>query len=576
MLTGLLGRMYYLEIFSNHHYAKLSDKNRIHSHLLVPQRGTIVDRSGKTIANNHNVYQAVIVRDQADDWRQSLRKTGELLQINEDEIEGIAKNVSRKPKFMPIAIKDNLSWEEVALLELHQMDIQGICVEEGRNRHYPYPLQTCHILGYVASPSEKDLDGDPILSLPGIKIGKNGIEKSCEQLLRGQPGVKQVEVDASRRTIRELSLTESIPGQQLPLTIDLNLQQTIHDRLQEEKSAAVVVMEINTGNILAYCSVPGYDNNLFVNGIPKNEWRQLRDDPFHSLINKPIVGQYAPGSTFKMVVALAALHEGVIDEHTTVQCTGHVQLGTHKFHCWRKDGHGGVNAKLALGHSCDVYFYHIASLVGIDAIARMARQLGLGELTGIELPGEKQGLIPSKSWKSTVMGHGWSLGETYNASIGQGYVLSTVLQLAVMTSRLASGKKIAPHLFPQTSANYAALEISEKHLNIVREGMAMVVNEPGCTAYGSRIVKTGFEMAGKTGTSQVRRITERDRQLGHTSTADRPWHHREHALFVCYAPLDNPKYAAAVLVEHGVSGSKVAAPIGRDALLATQQILQES
>lgn len=575
LMATVVGRMFYLEILSNQHYKKLSDKNRIHSRLTLPIRGLITDRKGKILASDHNVYRAVLIRDEADDWHLCLKRVQELLQLTDDEVEKIALQVHRKPRFMPVSIKENLSWQEVTTLELHLPDIAGIFVEVGRNRYYPYALETCHFLGYVASPSEKDLDGDPLLEQPGFKLGKSGLEKSLEPQLRGTPGIKQVEVNAFRRVVRELSTSDSIHGAEQKLTIDFDLQQTLYQRMSQEKSGAAVVLDIETGGILAYVSTPGFDNNLFVNGIPQKEWKALLNNPCHALINKPIAGLYSPGSTFKMITALAALEKGVITPQTPVTCSGHTMLGNHKFHCWtwKRGGHGSVDLVRAIATSCDIYFYHIASLTGIDAIAEMAQRFNLGSPTGIEIPGEKSGLIPTSKWKQHVHKTKWTVGESYNAGIGQGYILTTPLQLAVMTARLASGKMISPTLLEKQHQIFDTLPISPAHLRHIQTGLNKASNEAGGTSFRHRIIHPGMEMAGKTGTTQVRRITEKDRAQGLTNSANRPWHHREHALFVGYAPVHMPRFATAVLIEHGGSGGRVAAPVGRDVLLTAQQIL---
>lgn len=572
LLSTIVGRMYYLEIFSNQHYRTLSDKNRIHSRLIAPLRGQIVDRNGQMLATNHNVYRAVIIRDQVDDWQQSLNAVKPLLDLTEEDIIFISKDIRHKPKFIPVTLKENITWTEVTKLELHLPDLPGVMIEEGRNRFYPHPIETSHFIGYVATPSEADLDGDPLLELPGFKIGKSGLEKTLEEDLRGVPGIKQVEVNAVRKVVRELATAEGSSGHRMELAIDLKLQQFAYNQLAEHQSGSAIVLDVQSGEVLAYVSVPGFDNNLFVHGIPQKEWKELLDHPYKALINKPTMGQYSPGSTFKMIVALAALEAGIITQQTAVECTGHVTVGSHKFHCWRKGGHGSVNMEMAMAGSCDSYFFHIAGLLGIDAIAAMAKRFGLGDVTGIEIAGEKKGLIPSRSWKQVVLGQKWSLGETYNASIGQGYVLVTPMQLAVMTARLASGKKVTPTFLKRPSQNFMSLDIDPKFLQLMTRGMDQVVNTPGSTAYGCRIREEGMEMAGKTGTTQVRRITEKERASGQTSSANWVWHHRDHAFFVGFAPVHSPRFAVIVFVEHGVSGAKVAGPIARDILLLTQQL----
>jgi penicillin-binding protein 2 len=577
LMTTVVGRMFYLEILSNQHYQKLSDKNRIHSRLTLPVRGLITDRKGKVLASDHNVYRAVMIRDEAEDWQACLKRVQELIQLTPEEIDKVALQVRRKPRFMPVAVKDNLTWQEVTTLELHLPDIAGIFIEEGRNRYYPHSFETCHFLGYVATPSEKELDGDPLLEQPGFKLGKTGLEKSLESQLRGMPGVKQVEVNAFRRIVRELSTSDSVHGTEQKLTIDFDLQQTLYQRLMQEESGAAVVLDIKTGEVLAYVSTPGYDNNLFVNGIPKKDWQGLLNHPRHALINKPISGLYAPGSTFKMITALAALEKGVVNHHTSVNCAGHTMLGSHKFHCWtwKTGGHGNVDLIRAIATSCDIYFYHIASLIGIDAIANMAQRFGLGSATGIEIPGEKGGLLPTTEWKRLIHKTKWTIGESYNAGIGQGYTLTTPIQLAVMIARLASGQAVTPTLLAGQNRTFEMLEVNPKHLSYIHMGLDKASNEEGGTSFRHRITQAGMEMAGKTGTTQVCRITEKERAQGLVNSGDRPWHHREHALFVGYAPLHKPRFAAAVLAEHGGSGGRIAAPVGRDVLLTAQQILRE-
>ena len=572
LLTTLVGRLYHLQVLSKDHYQTLSDKNRLHTRLTAPVRGRIFDRHGTVLALNSHSYSLVIIRDQALEWEQKFDMIAKMLSLSSVEIEKIKHSIKSKPRFFPVMIKNHLTWEEVARLELRLVELTGFSIETGQTRYYPDPLETSHVIGYVAIPSDKEEGESELLNLPGFRVGKTGIEKYYDSNLRGQPGLKQVELNASRRIVRELATSESTPGENLRLSLDLTVQKSAIHLLQNQESAAAVVLDVHTGQIICFASTPSYDSNLFVQGISNDNWKNLLSHPRQPLVNKLITGQYSPGSIFKMIVALAALEEKIITQNTLVPCCGVTLLGTHKFHCHRKGGHGSVNLETALMVSCDAYFFHIASLIGIDAIAQMAKKFGLGEPTGIDLPGEKTGLVPSRSWKSLVMGRGWHKGETYNASIGQGYVLATPLQLAVMTAQLANGgKKISP-LFNLDAVRppLASLNINPFHLKVVQAGMEKAVNSPGGTSYQSRIITPGFEMAGKTGTTQVRRISEKDRKSGKTSTAERPWEQRDHALFSGYAPLRNPRFAAVVIVEHGVSGGKVAAPLGRDLLLLTQ------
>lgn len=577
LLTSLVGRLYYLQVSSSDHYRTLSDKNRIHSRLIAPSRGQILDRSGKVLATHHNAYRAIVIRDQVIDLAEVLDSVQAMLGLDNEDIDRITQELERKPRFVPVILKEGLSWDEVTRLELHLPDLTGMSVEQGQNRSYPYGLETCHSVGFVGTVSENDLDGDPLLELPGMRIGKSGIEKAYETELRGEPGVKQVELNAVRRIVRELSTTTSIAGTDMQVTLDLELQQSVFQRLSLEQGAAAVIMDAKTGGILSYVSTPGFDANLFANGISKTDWEALLNHSQRPLNDKVLTGQYGPGSTFKMIVALAALEAGVITPSTCMNCTGSITLGSHDFHChsWKYGGHGSVTLEDAIARSCDVYFYQVGKMLGIDPMAVMARRFGLGAPTGIDIPGEKSGLIPSRKWKSLVMGKSWMLGETYNASIGQGYVLATPLQLAVMTARLVTGKAVTPHLAKvEEIPVFEDMKLNPEHLKLVLSGMQKVVNEPGGSGYASRIVEPGFEMGGKTGSTQVQRITKKDRELGLAGSANRPWHTREHALFVGYAPLHDARFVTSVLVEHGGSGAKAAAPVARDILLMAQKMVK--
>jgi penicillin-binding protein 2 len=577
LLSSLLGRLYYLQVSSSEHYRTLSDKNRIHSRLIAPSRGQILDRSGQILATHHNAYRAVVIRDQVIDLPNVLNTIQSILGLDDQEISRITLELKRKPRFVPVIIKEGLSWDEVTRLELHLPDLTGMSVEQGQNRSYPYGLETCHCVGFVGTVSENDLDGDPLLELPGMRIGKSGIEKAYESELRGEPGVKQVELNAVRRIVRELSTTQSVAGQDMRTTLDLELQQSVYQRLSMEQGAAAVIMDAKKGEVLSYVSTPGFDSNLFANGISKKDWDSLLNHPQRPLNDKVISGQYGPGSTIKMIVALAALEAGVITPETCMSCAGSISLGSHEFHChsWKHGGHGSVNLENAIAQSCDVYFYQVGKLLGIDPISVMARRFGLGEPTGIDIPGEKSGLIPSRKWKSLVMGKSWLLGETYNASIGQGYVLATPLQLAVMTARLVTGTAVTPHLkWSEHLPIFEDMELNPQHLQLVVSAMAKVVNEPFGSAHASRINVPGFEMGGKTGSTQVQRITKKDREQGLASSANRPWHTREHALFVGYAPIHAPRFVTSVLVEHGGSGARAAAPVAKDILLMAQQMVK--
>ncbi|HEX6119431.1 MAG TPA: penicillin-binding protein 2, partial [Dongiaceae bacterium] len=449
-------------------------------------------------------------------------------------------------------------------------------------RVYPFGGITSHILGYVAAPNERDIenDPDPLLRQPGFHIGKNGLERQYDLPLRGTAGESQLEVNSFGRVIRELARQEGQPGGDLITTIDVGLQQFAHQRLASEMAGAAVVMDVYTGDLLAIVSTPSYDPTAFYRGLTTDEWQELSNDIYGPLTNKAVAGQYAPGSTFKTMTALAGLRAGVSpDDH--VFCNGVTVLGSARFHCWKKEGHGSQDMINGLKNSCDVYFYEIARRAGIDMIADTARIFGLGSVEGLDLPGEKPGLIPDSAWKKAVMGDVWHPGETLVAGIGQGFITTTPLQLCVMSARIANGGfGVKPRLVRRVSDTaqndegnpvFPKLKIPDDFLKVVRIGMDAVTNGDHGTAHRSRIDIPGMEMAGKTGTSQVRRITMAERARGVIKNQDLPWNQRDHALFIAFAPVHAPRYACSVVVEHGGGGSAVAAPIARDILIECQR-----
>lgn len=578
LMSALVGRLYYLQVVQADKYRMLSDGNRISLRLLAPSRGPITDRFGVPLAVNQQNYRVVVVAERARALNDILDRVAEIVPLHESERRRIMREVQRKRRFVPVTVKENLTWEQVAQLELNTPDLPGVSIEVGEIRNYPFAADTAHILGYVGAVSEAELTGDPVLSLPGFRIGKSGVEKHHEDSLRGVAGAMQLEVNAVGRAIRELSRNEGQPGREVQLTLDIGLQQFAQARLSQEVSAAAVVIDVHTGGIYAMASHPSYDPNQFTMGIPASLWNELLRNPATPLSNKAVAGQYAPGSTFKMVVALAGLHYGVTTPRQSVFCPGHMDLGDHRFHCWKKGGHGSVDMTTALQYSCDTYFYDLARRLGIDRIAEMAKRFGLGEALGIDLPHERPGLIPSRDWKMATFSKSWQQGETLIASIGQGYVLATPLQLAVMTARLANGgRAVKPHLTkqirqgPQEQTSWPSLGVRKEHLDVVLAGMDAVTNHAAGTAFKARITEAGLEMAGKTGTSQVRRITMAERSTGVKKNEQLPWRERDHALFVGFAPVRAPRYACAVIVEHGGGGSAVAAPIVRDILVECQK-----
>ncbi|MGB0683976.1 MAG: penicillin-binding protein 2 [Magnetovibrionaceae bacterium] len=575
MLAALGGRMYYLQVVESDKYKTLAEENRINLRLLPPPRGQLLDRYETPVAVNQRTYRVLAIREDAGDVEKTLMRLGRVIHLPESEFKRVLREMRRKRAFVPVTVRENLDWEEVARVEVNAPDLPGITIDVGESRYYPHGPELAHVLGYVASVSEGEATGDPLLELPGFRIGKDGLEKIHDLSLRGSGGTSQVEVNAVGRVIRELSRIEGQPGEDVALSLDLELQQQA-TKLLADQSGSCVVLDVNTGEVLCMVSSPSYDPNSFNAGLSTREWRSLLNNPRAPLINKAIAGQYAPGSTFKMLVALAALEKGVVTPSTRFFCPGHLELGERRFHCWKRHGHGSMDLYDSIVQSCDIYFYEIARKTGIDNIADMARRLGLGAKLNLDLPGEKAGLIPTRAWKKRAIGESWQVGETFIAGIGQGYVLTTPLQLAVMTAMLANGgKPIVPHLTrgELTGEDVAGPEgedgsaeppkpINPNHMALIRAAMVGVVNDPeGGTAFRSRIKEEGMELAGKTGTAQVRRISKAERESGVRKNEELDYQMRDHSLFVGYAPHGNPRFAAAVVVEHGGSGSKVAAPI---------------
>ena len=581
LFAGLGARMYYLQVLQADHYRTLAEDNRINLRLLAPPRGYILDRFGEPIAINVQNYRVVIIPEQAKTLSVTLARLELLLESGSIDALRVLRDAERRRAFVPITVAENLSWSEVSRLEVNAPNLPGVNIEVGLSRFYPLGPAVAHVIGYVASVSEKDLTGrDPLLGLTGFRIGKSGIEKRYDSALRGKAGNSQVEVNAVGRVIRELRREEGEPGREISLTIDIELQNAAADRLAQETSAAAVVMDPHKGDVLAMVSSPGFNPNAFSEGLTSDEWRSLVRDPYAPLTNKAIAGLYAPGSTFKIAVALAALEAGISVDHDAY-CRGYMTLGDRRFHCWKKHGHGRMAMVDAIRESCDVWFYDVALKIGIDRIAAMARRLGLGATHNIDIAGEKAGLIPTRDWKRAAIGSGWQKGETVISAIGQGYVLATPMQLAVMTARLVNGGyAVSPRLTrdriegdfvaPKADPEFAPVGISETSRQIVMQAMDQVVNHARGTARRSRLKDPAMAMGGKTGTSQVRRISMAEREGGIRKNSEKPWRERDHALFVGFAPVAAPQYVVSVVVEHVGGGSKVAAPIARDLLEKAQ------
>jgi len=574
--VALAARLRHLQITQADQYRLLAEENRINIRLIAPERGEIYDRNGVFLARNEQSYRITLVKEDAGDVRKLLVQLAQLITLSAEDIERSVLETQRSAPFLPVTIIDRVSWEDIAKVAINAPSLPGITPEVGLSRHYPLGPNFAHIVGYVGPVSDRDLnrseDPDPLLRIPRFQIGKVGVEAKYEEDLRGRAGAKHVEVNAQGRVMRELERREGNSGRNLQITVDAGLQNYVQARLGEE-SASAVVMDCNSGDILAIASSPSYDPNKFVRGISFDDYGVLRDNDHRPLASKTVQDAYPPGSTFKMVTALAGLEDGILDPNARVFCPGHLDVSNRKFHCWKTGGHGQVNLEQSLRESCDVFYYDLALKLGIEKISAMATKLGIGVKHNIPMSAETTGLSPNKDWKLINRGSEWVIGDTVNASIGQGFVLSSPLQLAVMTARIASGKNIQARLIKAqagatiTDPKPGSLGLNENNLRFLRRAMYEVSNNRRGTAYGSRIIEQSMRMAGKTGTSQVRNITESERRRGVSKNEELEWNKRDHALFVNFAPFDAPKIAVAVVVEHGGSGSATAAPLARDITL---------
>ncbi len=589
LLTALAGRLYYLQVVQAPKFAMLADENRINIRLLAPPRGHIVDRFGVSLAINRPTYRAVMIPEQAGNIDETLNAVAELVPLTEADRRRVLRDMRNRHSFVPIALREDMNWNEMARIDVNAVDLPGVSIDQGLIRHYPFGDETAHVVGYVAPVSEQELNSDdPLVELPDFRVGKSGIEKEYDLELRGTAGTSEVEVNAFGRVVRELAHEDGIPGEQIVLGLDMALQDLAMRRCTAQGSASAIVIDSWTGEVLALASAPGFDPSTFASGLTPAQWKALVENPYNPLGNKAIAGIYAPGSTFKPLVALTALEAGVLTPDTEFYCPGEFHLGNAVWHCWKKGGHGTLAVRRAIKESCDVFFYHTADLVGIDRIAQMANRLGLGLNVDIDIPDAKSGLIPTRAWKLATTGVAWQRGETISCGIGQSFISVTPLQLAVYVARLATGHLVKPVLARNqgvmTSESAVATEIDsafgplgvqQKHLDLIHDAMYGVVNEPHGTAYGARIVDPAMAMAGKTGTSQVHHIAKDVRDRGVVTGTKIPWKDRDHALFMAFAPASTPRYVCAVVVEHGGAtggeGGAVAAPIAHDLLLEAQK-----
>ncbi len=561
----LAGRMGWLAVAQNERYRLMAESNRVQLVLLPPRRGWIVDRHGRPIAINRTDFRVDLIPDQLRDPDHVLASLQHILSLSDDELERIREDLDRAAGYQPVVVAERLDYDRFAAVSVRLPDLAGVAPARGYSRYYPAGAAVGHLTGYVGAASAKDYEAsrDPLLITPGFKIGKEGLEKTMEPLLRGKPGAKRSEVTARGKLVRDLETRPDTAGRTLKLTIDVGLQDYAARRLGNE-SGSVVVMDCRNGDLLAMTSMPSYDPNIFSDGISHSEWDMLSSNDHHPLINKALSGLYPPGSTVKPMNALALLNAGISPDERVV-CTGQYRLGNNIFHCHKRRGHGALDMKHAIMQSCDVYFYSMIRRIGIDALATMMRKLGLGMEYDLPVASQRYGTVPDSAWKLRKYKKSWTVADTINASIGQGYTLVNPLQLAVMAARLASGREVAPHLIGTNGGTPApALDIPPEHFAIVRDAMNGVVNGGG-TGGSARMQVPGVQLAGKTGTAQVRRISMSERRSGVLSDSATPWRLRDHSLFVCFAPVENPIYACATILEH--SGHIVtAAPIASDTL----------
>jgi penicillin-binding protein 2 len=569
VLTGALlaGRMAWLSFAERDRLADAAERNRVDIRLIPPRRGLLVDATGRSLAENRPAYAVELTPSLAGDVEAAIDRIGRLVPIPEDERKRLIAEAATLKGAGTMVIATDIGWDAYAALNVELADLAGVQPTRTYVRHYPGGEGFAHVLGYVGPPTrEQYLEArDPLLLFPGFRIGKEGAERSLDARLRGSPGARRVEVNARGRILRDLETRMDVPGTALRLTLDRGLQEHMAHRVAGE-SASVVVIDCQSGDVKCLLSMPAFDPDVFSKRIPSSLWAALQADDHKPLLPKATQGLYVPGSTFKMVTALAALGEGVLPTDT-VGCGGRYRVGGNTWHCLARRGHGTVAMQRAIAVSCNVYFYSMARRVGPEAVARMARTLGLGEKHDLPLPAIRAGIVPDPAWKAERYDKDWSVGDTLNTAIGQGYLFVSPLQLAVMTARIASGRSVRPRLLADApKETFKPLPIPPDLLEVVRQGMSDVVNAGSGTARRARLGIDGVKLAGKTGTAQVRRITAAERRRGVRRNESLPWRLRDHALFVGFAPVDAPRYAVAVVVEHGASGARAAAPIARDVM----------
>ena len=603
VFSGIVARLFFLQINENKKYLTLSDKNRLREWRLPPVRGDFLDYFGKVVAGNTEVYQLHVIPEEVSNFKTLIVRLKEILGLSNNEYLKIIRKKNNQKPWETLIISENLSWEQFSKLNLYLHELDGAKPVLSISRNYPYKENYTHVLGYVSRASISDINENKAIKqnyVPGLRVGKIGLEKTFEKDLIGVNGVQRYEVNAYGKRINQLDHIDGVKGKNITLTIDTEVQKFANDLLKG-KSGSISVMDIYTGELVALHSSPSFDPNLFFHGISNKDWKEIRENPLKPLINKTITGLYSPGSTIKPIVALSALENDVISPNLTIECTGKTELYGQTYHCWKEKGHGFMKLRNAIKQSCDTYFYEVARRLGVDRLNLTAKKFGLGNkvLDGIFLD-EKVGLVPSTKWKKDTLGRGWVLGETLITGIGQGYILTTPIQLCLMTAQLANGGfKIYPKItvsekietldtiknkisekiserekdqlriikasekfFKPKIDEYQPLFRNQENVKFVLEAMFASTNELYGTSYSSRYDDKKYQFAGKTGTAQIKKITEEQRKLD-LKTSEIPYEERDHALYVAYGPYKNPRYAVSIIVEHGGSGSVTAAPIAK-------------
>ena len=570
IMIGIISRLFFLQVKENKKYLTLSDKNRIREWKLAPVRGEFHDYFGNVIAGNFEAYQLHIIPEQVDDFRYVIYRIKDLLELSDKEFKKVLKKKNEIKPWETLIVSDNLSWQKFSKINNHLYDLNGVKPVISISRNYPFNENFTHLIGYVSQANQNDIDSTLAIKknfVPGLKVGKIGLEKTFEEKLIGTNDIERYEVNAYGRRISQLEFQKGEKGKTIRLTIDTEIQK-LTSELLKEKAGSICVMDIYTGSIIAMNSSPSFDPNLFVFGISQDDWQLIRNDPMKPLVNKTLQGNYSPGSTIKPLVALSALENGIINTNFTVKCTGKTEMYGQTYHCWKKKGHGFVSLRNAMKQSCDTYFYEIARKLGVDKLSETAKRFGLGEkVFGNLFDIEKKGLVPNTQWKKNALGKGWLLGETMITGIGQGYIQTTPIQLCLMTAQIANGGyKIYPQIvvdnqdIKQPFDKFMPLYDNPNNIKIIKDAMFGSTNEVMGTSYRSRIDDPKYQFAGKTGTSQVKKITEEERELD-LKTFEIPYEQRDHALYVAFGPYKNPRYALSIIIEHGGNGSTTAAPM---------------